>query len=71
MAPTNKESGDTRTVGAHVFQTVQYPELDTLGLVAIREFLKMPARYLRLRFRATRRTEPTSVRHADYSGGLD
>jgi hypothetical protein len=26
--------------GAHVFQAAQHPELDTLGLVAIRDFLK-------------------------------
>jgi hypothetical protein len=31
-----------------MFQTVQHPELDTLGLVAIRDFLKKRARYLRL-----------------------
>jgi hypothetical protein len=34
--------------GAHRFQAVQHPELDTLGLVAIRDFLKKRARYLRL-----------------------
>jgi hypothetical protein len=34
--------------GAHMFQAVQHPELDTLGLVAIREFLKKRTRYLRL-----------------------
>jgi hypothetical protein len=34
--------------GAHVFQTVQHSELDTLGLVAIRDLLKKRARYLRL-----------------------
>jgi hypothetical protein len=34
--------------GAHMFQAVQYPELDTLSLVAIRDFLKKKARYLRL-----------------------
>jgi hypothetical protein len=34
--------------GAHVFQAVQHPELDTLGLVAICDFLKKRARYLRL-----------------------
>jgi hypothetical protein len=32
----------------HMFQAVQHPELDTLGLVAIRDFLKKLARYLRL-----------------------
>jgi hypothetical protein len=31
-----------------MFQAVQHPELDTLGLVAIRDFLKKGARYLRL-----------------------
>jgi hypothetical protein len=31
-----------------MFQAVQHPELDTLGLVAIRDFLKNRARYLRL-----------------------
>jgi hypothetical protein len=34
--------------GAHLFQAVQKPELDTLGLVAIRDFLKKRARFLRL-----------------------
>jgi hypothetical protein len=34
--------------GAHMFQTVQHPELDTIGLVAIRDFLKMRARHLRV-----------------------
>jgi hypothetical protein len=34
--------------GAHMFQAVQYQELDTLGQVAIRDFLKKRARYLRL-----------------------
>jgi hypothetical protein len=33
---------------AHMFQAVQHPELDTLGLLAIRDFLKKRARYLRL-----------------------
>jgi hypothetical protein len=31
-----------------MFQAVQHPELDTLGQVAIRDFLKKRARYLRL-----------------------
>jgi hypothetical protein len=48
MAPTNKDSGATRMAGASMFQAVQHPELDTLGLVAIRDFLKKRARYLRL-----------------------
>jgi hypothetical protein len=34
--------------GAHMFQAVQHPELNTLALVAIRDFLKKRARYLRL-----------------------
>jgi hypothetical protein len=34
--------------GAHMFQAVQHPELDTLGLVDISDFLKKRARYLRL-----------------------
>jgi hypothetical protein len=33
--------------GAHVFQAIQHSELDTLGLVAIRDFLKKRERYLR------------------------
>jgi hypothetical protein len=48
MAPTNKDSGDTRMAGAPMFQAVQHPELDTLGQVAISDFLKKRARYLRL-----------------------
>jgi hypothetical protein len=48
MAPTNKDSGAKRMAGAHMFQAVQHSELDTLGLVAIRDFLKKRARYLRL-----------------------
>jgi hypothetical protein len=48
MAPTNKDSNATRMAGAHMFQAVQHPELDTLDLVAIRDFLKKRARYLRL-----------------------
>jgi uncharacterized protein (UPF0305 family) len=34
--------------GAHIFQAVQHPELDTVGVVAIRDFLKKRARYLRI-----------------------
>jgi hypothetical protein len=34
--------------GALMFQAVQHLELDTLGQVAIRDFLKKRARYLRL-----------------------
>jgi hypothetical protein len=46
MAPTNKDSGATRRAGAPMFQAVQYPEHNTLGLVAIRNFLKKRARFL-------------------------
>jgi hypothetical protein len=48
MAPTNKDSAATRMAGAHMFPAIQHPELDTLGLVAIRDFLNKRARYLRL-----------------------
>jgi hypothetical protein len=48
MAPTNKDSGTTQLAGALMFQAVQNPELEMLGLVAIRDFLKKRARYLRL-----------------------
>jgi hypothetical protein len=34
--------------GVPMFQAVQHSELDTLGLVAICDFLKKRARYLRL-----------------------
>jgi hypothetical protein len=34
--------------GAHVFQAVQHPVLDTLSLVSICDILKKRARYLRL-----------------------
>jgi hypothetical protein len=34
--------------GAHMFQAVQQTELDTLGLVAIRDFVKKLERYMRL-----------------------
>jgi hypothetical protein len=48
MAPTSKDSGDARMAGEPLFQTVQHPELDTLGQVAIRDFLKKRARNLQL-----------------------
>jgi hypothetical protein len=48
MAQANKDSGATRMAGAHMFQAVQHSELDTLGLVAIRDFLNKRVRYLRL-----------------------
>jgi hypothetical protein len=48
MAPTSKVSGATRMAGAHIFQAVQQPKLDTLGLVGIRDILKKRERYLRL-----------------------
>jgi hypothetical protein len=48
MGPTNKDSGVTRMAGAPMFQAVQHQEIVTLGLMAIRDFLKERARYLRL-----------------------
>jgi hypothetical protein len=48
MTPTNKDSGATPMAGAHMFQAVQHQELDTLGLVTIRDFLKKRVRNLRL-----------------------
>jgi hypothetical protein len=48
MTPTNKDSDVTRMASAHIFQTAHYPELDTLVLVGIRDFLKNRARYLRI-----------------------
>jgi hypothetical protein len=42
------DSGATRMAGAPMFQAVRHPELNTLGLVAIRHFLKKRARILRL-----------------------
>jgi hypothetical protein len=48
MALTTKYSGATRMAGAHMLQTIQHPELDTLSLVAFRDFLRKRARYLRL-----------------------
>jgi hypothetical protein len=37
-----------RIAGAHISQAVQHSELNMLGLVAIRDFLKRRARFLRL-----------------------
>jgi hypothetical protein len=48
MAPTNKDSGATRMANAHMFQAKRHLELDKLGLVAIRDFLKKRARCMRL-----------------------
>jgi hypothetical protein len=48
MALTNNDSGATRMDGAHVLQALQHPELDTLGLVAISDFLEKVSRYLQL-----------------------
>jgi hypothetical protein len=48
MAPTNKYSGATQMAGVHVVQAVQHPELEKLGLLATRDFLKKRVRYLRL-----------------------
>jgi hypothetical protein len=44
----DKEFGAARMVGADVFQAVQNPNVNTLGLVAIRDFLNNPAGSLRL-----------------------
>jgi hypothetical protein len=48
MAPINNDSAATRMAGALMFRAERHPELDTLGQVAIRDFLKKRARYLRL-----------------------
>jgi hypothetical protein len=48
MSPTNDESDATQIAGAHMFQAVLHSEIDKLGLVAIRDFLKKRARYLQL-----------------------
>jgi hypothetical protein len=69
MAPTNKDLNATRMAGALMFQEVQHPELDTLGLVAIRDFLKQRARYLRLV--AQNNKSDGSQRRANHSGGFD
>jgi hypothetical protein len=48
MEPTIKDMGATRMAGAHMFQAVQHPVINTLGLVAVRDFLEKRARCLRL-----------------------
>jgi hypothetical protein len=48
MAPADESTGSTRVAGTHLFQMVAHPELSKLGQVAIRDFLKMRARYLLL-----------------------
>jgi hypothetical protein len=48
MASANKDSGATRMAGTRMLHAVRQRELVTLGLVAIRDFLKKRARYLRL-----------------------
>jgi hypothetical protein len=68
MASMNKDSGATRVTGPHVFQAAQHPELDTLGLVAIREFLKKRARYLRL---VVQSNKADGVNVTNHSGGFD
>jgi hypothetical protein len=55
--------------GAHVIQVVQHPELDTLGLVAIRDFLRKRARYLQLV--ARKKQSGRRQRHADHCRGFD
>jgi hypothetical protein len=62
--------------GAHMFQAVKNPELDTLGLVAIRDFLKKRARCLRIVAQDNKAdgvnvTPITVVASADHSGGFD
>jgi hypothetical protein len=37
MVSTEVSSLAAHNTGAHMFQAVQHPELDTLGLVAIRD----------------------------------
>jgi hypothetical protein len=54
--------------GAHMFQAVQHPELDTLALVAFRDSLKKRARYLRLVAQNNKAAASTSRRS---SGGFD
>jgi hypothetical protein len=46
MASTNKYSGATRMASAHMLQAIRGLELDTLGLLAIRDFLRKRACYL-------------------------
>jgi hypothetical protein len=69
MAPTNKDSEATQMAGAHIFQAVQHPKLDMLGLVAIRDFLKklstLPAAH------GSEQQGGRRQRHADRSGGFD
>jgi hypothetical protein len=48
MASADASAGSTRMAGTHLFQMVAHPELSKLGQVAIRDFLKMRARYLLL-----------------------
>jgi hypothetical protein len=48
MASADASAGSTRMAGTHLFQLVAHPELSKLWQVAIRDFLKMRARYLLL-----------------------
>jgi hypothetical protein len=68
MSPTNKDSGATRMADAHVFQAAQQSELNTLGLVAIRNILKKRARYLRL---VAQNNKADGVKVTPHSGGFD
>jgi hypothetical protein len=53
---------------AHVFQAAQQSELNTLGLVAIRNILKKRARYLRL---VAQNNKADGVKVTPHSGGFD
>jgi hypothetical protein len=64
-----QNSGATRMACAHMIQALQHPELDKLGLVAIRDFLKKQARYLRLV--SQKNKGGRSERQADNSGDFD
>jgi hypothetical protein len=57
--------------GAPMFQAVQHPDLDTLGLVAIRDVLKKRARYLRLVAQNNKADGGRRQRHADHRCGFD
>jgi hypothetical protein len=61
--------------GAPLFQAVQHPELDKLGIMAIHDFLKKRARYLRL-VAQNNKADGVNVsgrrqRHAYHSGVFD
>jgi hypothetical protein len=68
MAPKNKDSGATRMAGAPMFQAVKHSELDTLGLLAIRDFPK-EASTLPVA-RGVEQQGGRRQRHADHSSGF-